>query len=161
MNYIETMEALKGIAGWEVVTSFSVGGFEWLSFSRKNPPKLLIISAQKTTLVDCDAGEIEDCVAEWDEYALLAYCDKLPDEELEIAGQYGGRLNNTSGQSESVNVEISSNNMVRVLFISGGGQTLIFEKYGFYTCGFSYNGNYFVLADDGGITILRRTQAKV
>lgn len=44
MTYIETLETIKTIPGWEVVTSFSVGGFEWLAFSEKCPTKLLIIS---------------------------------------------------------------------------------------------------------------------
>ena len=35
-------------------------------------------------------------------------------------------------------------------------KTKIFESYGLYICGFSYNGDYFMIADDGGIIVLKR-----
>lgn len=66
MRYIETIETLKSIPGWEFVTSFSVGGFEWLAFSEKCPTKLLIISSQKATIVDVDTGTINDCNVEYE-----------------------------------------------------------------------------------------------
>lgn len=37
-----------------------------------------------------------------------------------------------------------------------GGESIIFKNYGFYTCGFSYEGNHFVFSQDAGITILTR-----
>ena len=35
MNYDESIRACQHIDGWKFVTSFSVGGFEWLGFSKK------------------------------------------------------------------------------------------------------------------------------
>ena len=32
----------------------------------------------------------------------------------------------------------------------------IFENYGPYICGFSYDGNYFMIVDDAGIIVLKR-----
>lgn len=115
MNIMECFEAYQKIEGWKVIADFSVGGFEWLGFSKKMPNKLICISSQKTTLVDCENGKIESCDAVYDEEELLAICEQLPDEQIAIAGQYGA-----------------------------------------YICGFSYDGNYFVLANDGGVTILKR-----
>lgn len=156
MTYIETLETLKSMSGWEVVTSFSVGGFEWLAFSKKWPTKLLIISSQKTTILDVDTGAINGCNVEYDEDELIAYCDELPGEELQIVGQYGGNLNDFSDLSEKIAVETLDNNMTRVRLISGNNSVLLYENYGFYTCGFNYDGNVFVLATDGGMIILRR-----
>ncbi|SDY75887.1 hypothetical protein [Lachnobacterium bovis] len=156
MRYIETIETLKSIPGWEFVTSFSVGGFEWLAFSEKCPTKLLIISSQKATIVDVDTGTINDCNVEYDEDELIAYCDTLPDEELQIVGQYGGKLNDFSGLSGKIAVETLDNNMTSVRFISNNNSVLVYQNYGLYTCGFNYDGNVFVLVTDGGIIILRR-----
>ena len=36
MNYDESIRACQHIDGWKFVTSFSVGGFEWLGFYDKN-----------------------------------------------------------------------------------------------------------------------------
>ena len=32
----------------------------------------------------------------------------------------------------------------------------VYENYGAYICGFSYDGNYFVIANDGGIIVIKR-----
>lgn len=47
MTFDESINACKNIDDWKFVTSFSVGGFEWASFSKENPNKLIIISSQK------------------------------------------------------------------------------------------------------------------
>ena len=42
-----------------------------------------------------------------------------------------------------------------MLFSSAqGNKNMIFRNYGFYTCGFSYDGKYFVFAQDAGVTVL-------
>lgn len=48
MNYDESIRACQHIDGWKFVTSFSVGGFEWLGFSKKISNKMIIISLLKT-----------------------------------------------------------------------------------------------------------------
>lgn len=53
MTFDESINACKNIDDWKFVTSFSVGGFEWTGFSKENPNKLIIISSQKTTILDC------------------------------------------------------------------------------------------------------------
>ena len=45
MNYDESIRACQHIDGWKFVTSFSVGGFEWLGFSKKISNKMIIISS--------------------------------------------------------------------------------------------------------------------
>ena len=156
MNCKEVSDALNSIAGWKVVTEFSVGGFEWLAFSKRNPGKMLVISSQKITLVDCNTGVIEVCDADYDEEERIAYCDKLLDEELALVGQYGGKLPSDSGQNEKIRIETSSEYITKAMFVTEKERTLFYDNYGFYACGFSCDGNYFVLADDGGISIMKR-----
>ena len=105
MNYDESIRACQHIDGWKFVTSFSVGGFEWLGFSKKISNKMIIISSQKTTILDCDNGKIENCMIDYDEEELIAICDKLPDEQILIAGEYGGNLPDTTNKGERVLIQ--------------------------------------------------------
>lgn len=157
MTSIDTFNACQKIRGWIVSANFSVGGFEWLAFSKEQPEKMIIISSQRNTIVNCSNGIIEDCNIVFDEKELVAFCDKLKDEELCIAGQYGGTLPQMSGKGEKVDIHTTDNHIMRIVFIRNWhDKTLIYHCYDAYICGFSYDGNYFVLADDGGILILKR-----
>ena len=81
----------------------------------------------------------------------------MPDEEIGIVGYYGGKLPDSSVQGDSVSVN-RENFMTIVLFSSAqGNKSMVFRNYGFYTCGFSYDGKYFVFAQDAGVTVLRRS----
>ena len=166
-------------AGWEPVTSFGVGGQEWIGFSRKQPNQLLVISSQKTTLVDCATGQMRPCECEYDEDTLTAVCSLIPDEFILLAGQYGGELPMSTEVGDSVRVEARPDpeydyryNRYFVFYtplqlkgflarlrhgFSESAEHLLYAQMGYYTCGFSYNGEYFVLAEDAGITILKRT----
>ena len=145
------------LADWELVKEVVVGGLEWIGFSKVNTRKLLCISSQKTTIIDCFSGEILACSCEYDEEATIAYCDELPDEEISIAGYYGGKLPDSSVQGDSISVT-KENLITTVLFSSAqGNKSMIFRNYGFYICGFSSDGKYFVFAQDAGVTVLRRS----
>ena len=72
MKFDESLKACQNIEGWKFVTSFSVGGFEWLGFSKERPNKMIIISSQKTTILDCNSGELENCSIDYDEDELIA-----------------------------------------------------------------------------------------
>ena len=61
---------------------------------------MIIISSQKTTILDCDNGKIENCMIDYDEEELIAICDKLPDEQILIAGEYGGNLPDTTNKAK-------------------------------------------------------------
>ena len=78
--------------GWELVKEIVVGGLEWVGFSKTDTGKLLCISSQKTTLIDCFSGEVRPCNCAYDEESWTAYCDELPDEEIDIAGYSGGHF---------------------------------------------------------------------
>lgn len=157
MNLDESINACQAIEGWELVTSFSVGGFEWLGFSKENPNKMIIISSQKTTVLDCDNGKLENCTIDYDEEELIAICDKLPNEQILIAGEYGGRLPETTNKGEQVLIQETNEHIMTITFILNYSKEIkVYENYSAYICGFSYNGNYFVIANDGGIIVIKR-----
>lgn len=69
MNREEMLGAIRKIQGWKIVADFSVGGLEWIAFSKRCPSMLVVISSQKSTTVEssfyngvmtCDGSEIFD-----------------------------------------------------------------------------------------------------
>lgn len=158
MTSSDTSDACKTIDGWELVAEFSVGGFEWLGFSKKEPNKMIVISSQKTTILDCDTGKLQNCTVEYDESELIAICDKLPDEMISIAGQFGGALPITTDRGEKVLIHETDDHIMTITFVLGNGKEIkVFHCYSAYISGFSYDGNYFVISNDGGITLVKRS----
>lgn len=157
MNFQDNLEAFKQIDDLELVTSFSFGGFQWLGFSKEQPNKMLCISSQKATILNCENGILEECNVEYDEMELIAICDKLLNEEISIAGQYGGELPLTTSRGEQVIIQETEEHIMTIFFVSArDAKRKVYWNYSAYICGFSYNGNYFVLADDGGILVMKR-----
>jgi len=153
----DTRKACEDISGWQLAASFSVGGFEWLAFSEKQQGKMMIISSQRTTVVDCENGQITDCETVFDEQELTAYCDLLSDEELHLSGQFGGELPHSAPSGEKVTVRTNDKHIMQIFFTAADDRTTqIYDRYDAYICGFSGDGNYFVLADDSGILILKK-----
>lgn len=107
--------------------------------------------------MNCNNGRLEECEIEYDEDELIAVCNLLPDEKISIAGQYGGTLPISSGKGEYVVIDTPEENIMMITFITQKERKLvIYWNYCAYICGFSYDGNYFVLADDGGLTVIKR-----
>lgn len=93
---------------------------------------MICISSQKTPLVDCENGKIEECDSIYDEENPFAICKKLPDEQIEIAGQYGGKLSVTSGKGEQVSIQEKEEHIMKVIFVSPQGkESVIFWNYGY------------------------------
>ena len=165
MNSIQINEAMKNLKEWELIGSFSVGGFEYMGFSNNNSNKLIIISSQRNTIFDCEDGSITDIDAEFDEKELVAITDMLSDEYIPIAGAYGGQMPHKAPQGERVEVSYHNRHIVsgkelqlqQIVFVDRfGAENIIYDNYPSYVCGFSYDGNSFALADDGGVYVLRR-----
>lgn len=157
MKFDESLKACQNIEGWKFVTSFSVGGFEWLGFSKERPNKMIIISSQKTTILDCNSGELENCSIDYDEEELIAICDQLPNENILISGEYGGTLPKITNNGERVFIQENDEHIMTITFILNNNREIkIYENYRAYTCGFSYDGKYFVIANDGGIIVIKQ-----
>lgn len=145
------------LTGWKCVKELSVGGLEWVGFSKEYSNKLLCISSQMSTLIDCKTGNYDECDCEYDELTYTAVCSLLPNEVINISGQYGGGILHSTLENEKVRIEHSTYNQTAVYFTEASQiETIIFKEYGFYTCGFSYDGKFFVFAQDAGITLLRK-----
>ena len=151
------------IAGWSKVTEFSVGGLMWVGFSKRQPHRLLCISSQYTSLVDCNTADFAECDAECDEESSVALTSCLPDEVVDIYGICGGSplLHTNAGEEISITKQeerFGNKTVIRVkvIFHTQDGAIEIYNDYGFYTCSFSADGNYFVLANDAGVIVLKR-----
>lgn len=153
----------SNIIGWTKVTEFSVGGLMWFGFSKRQPNKLLCISSQHASCVDCDTGAIMECDVDYDEDNCIAVSTCLPDEVIDICGTCGGipLLYTNAGEEISIQEQeelFASKTIIRakVTFNTVDKKIEIYNDYGFYTCLFSTDGNYFVFAEDAGITILKK-----
>lgn len=158
----------RNITGWIKITEFAVGGLMWVGFSKRQLHRLLCISSQYASFVDCNTGDITECDAEYDEESYVAFTSCLPDEVVDIYGIYGGNpiLHTNVGEKISITKqkEQFGNKMVirtEVIFNTHDEEVEIYNNYGFYTCSFSVDGNYFVLAEDAGITVLKRNSPKL
>lgn len=98
----ESVSIINNIENWKMSAYFSVGGFEWLGFSKNQPNKMIIIFSQKNTLVNCDNGKTEECLIDCDEEEFVAICEQLPSKEISIIGQYNGKLPNISANGEKL-----------------------------------------------------------
>ena len=165
MNSFQMSEAMKNLNEWKLVGSFSVGGFEYMGFSNIDSNKLIIISSQRETIFDCEDGSITDIDVIFDEKEFVAVTEVLPDECIQIAGTYGGQMPHKTLQGERVEVSYHDKHIVsgkelqlqQIVFVDRfGTEKIIYDNYPSYVCGFSYDGNSFALADDGGVYILRR-----
>lgn len=151
------------LTGWLKTAEFAVGGFMWVGFSKRQPNKLLCISSQYISLVDCDTGEFVECDADYDEENFVAISESLPNEVVDIYGQYGGSpiLQTALGEEFLIfrqKEDFAGKTVIRakVILQTLEEKMVIHNNYGFYTCSFSPCGNYLVFADDGGVTIYKR-----
>lgn len=94
MNNIQMNEAMKKLKEWNLIGSFSVGGFEYMGFSNNNSNKLIIISSQRKTIFDCEDESISDIDAEFDEKELVAITDKSQNQLI------FGRMRNIIGSRD-------------------------------------------------------------
>jgi len=164
MSIQKQKEAIKQLKGWRLISSFSVGGFEYFGLTKQHPNKVMIISSQKTTILDCDTGLLEECEADYDEENLIAYCDSLPD-CFSIMGKYGGELSKQTDQGDYVDIKLIGSQIFsgRKLYIQQisfidkyDNGIVIYRGYPVYICGFGFDGDYFLFADDGGVYVLKR-----
>lgn len=155
--------------GWERST-FAVGGLMYVGFSEIQTERLVCISSQGQSLIDCSTGAKVYVGEHYEEGSLLAYSDGLGDEAVRIAGEGGGGLRTFSGEGnllERIAPAWPSEQIVfapnycswtrsprdcRIVYDDAG--ITVVRAYGFSKC-----GNYFVIASSSDLTIYRKTQA--
>lgn len=103
------------------------------------------------------------CDGDYDEDGHIAMCDYFPDEVIDIYGQYGGNPIHMTQKEERIAVhtkeESFGNRMViryKICYSTSDLDIEIFDNYGYYICSFSPCENYFVLAQDAGVTVWKR-----
>ena len=77
--------------GWEKIT-FAVGGLMYIGFSDINTEKLVVISSQGQSIINCRTDEKIYCEENYDENDLITRVEEFGDEALSIAGEGGGGL---------------------------------------------------------------------
>lgn len=160
MSWMKNLDRLKD---WEVACEFSVGGFIDMGFSELESGKLLCISSQYAAVIDCNTGEKVRCECEYDEWRRIAVCSQLQDETVKLCSVWSGGKRLESRQGESVRIittEESVGGKIRrkdqVMFCTERQEVCIYDSYSIYNCTFCVRGDYFALACDGGVTVLKR-----
>lgn len=77
--------------GWEKI-SFAVGGLMYIGFSNVYTEKLIVISSQGQSVINCRTGVKTYCEENYDEDDLVALAEERGDEVVPIAGEGGGGL---------------------------------------------------------------------
>ena len=72
-------------AGWEKET-FAVGGLMYIGFSNLQTEKLVVVSSQGQSVINCQTWEKVYCTENWDEEDLIACAEPLGNELVPIAG---------------------------------------------------------------------------
>ena len=150
-------------AGWEKET-FAVGGLTYLGFSNRQTEKLVVISSQSQSVIDCRTWEKIDCEENYDKENLIACAEPLGDELNPIAGEGGGGLRRFAPPGDGLDTAAPLWPKELVIFMpqytswyqSPEACTIIFDDYGPKAFGFSRCGNYMAVGTSSEVDIFRR-----
>ncbi len=155
----------RGIpAGWEK-EAFAVGGLMYVGFSTVRTEKLVVVSSQRQSVIDCRTGEKVYCTENWDEEDLIACAEPLGDELVPIAGLGGGGLRRFSRSGDGLDRAAPYWPKEQIIFMPQYASwyqhpeacTLIFDDYAPLAFGFSRCGNYMAVATSSEVEIYKRT----
>ncbi len=172
-NEIEHRKKMQGIIrriptgvpdGWEKIT-YAVGGLMYLGFSNVHTEKLVVISSQRQSIIDCKTGSKTYCTENYDEDDLIALAEELGDEIVPIAGDGGGGLRRFSKDGNTLVPIAPFWPMVKIIFmpnytlytLNPEKCTTIFEDYEIKAFGFSKCGNYIAIGTSDTLDIFRKT----
>ncbi|MFC3927335.1 hypothetical protein ACVR05_05265 [Streptococcus caprae] len=146
--------------GYHTIFQRGIGGFLYLGFL-PDGDRLLCISSQYLSLINLLTGEVREIDGDYDEESLLAYGEGMA-QTIDIVGQTSGALPLTNQAEVTVSASIDRTGPYPIcsIFWQKAEQPpyLIFESYLPYVYGFSPDGRYYVHADDGGLTVLRKKE---
>lgn len=156
----------KGIPlGWEY-HALSVGGLMYVGFSDIHTEKLICISSQGQSVINCKTMQKTFCDENYDEDDLIAYAEELGDEIIKIAGDMGGGLRIGSKEGNSLQKIAPYWPKEQIIFCPNY-QSLystpdkcwnVFEDYGIKAYGFSKCGKYFVVATSSDLIVYKRIE---
>lgn len=148
--------------GWEC-NLFAVGGLMYVGFSEIQPEKLICISSQGQSIIDCKTLKKIYCDEIYDEDNLIACVEELGDEMIRIAGDCGGGLRRCSDEGNILELIAPFWPKEQIIFMPNfyswhsepNECQIVFEGYEIKAYGFSKCGNYFVIASSSDLAIFR------
>ncbi len=151
-------------AGWEKET-FAVGGLMYLGFSNLQTEKLVVISSQGQSVIDCRTWEKVWCTECYDEQDLTARAGPLGNEAIPIAGEGGGGLRRSAPSGDGLDMAAPFWPKEQIVFMPRSVSwyqhpeacTMIFDDYAPLAFGFSRCGNYMAVGTSSEVDIFRRT----
>lgn len=151
--------------GWKR-SDIVVGGLEYIGLSELQPRKLICISSQHCSVIDCDTRAIAYHDIIYDELELTAVTESLPGETIRLSGIGGGGLRHYSPKGDALIAAAPEYPKVQIIFqpehkscfLEPAACSIIFEDYEIRAYGFSRCGNYIIAACSGGVTIFARQQ---
>lgn len=162
LNTIEQIP--KGVPeGWERL-DFAVGGLLYIGFSEINTEKLICISSQKQSVINCKTGNKKYCDENYDEDDLITCTEETADEIIRLAGIGGGGMRHCSKEGNLLKAVAPFWPREQILFVPGFTSwvaspekcTIIFEDYEIRAFGFSKCGNYFAVCSSDTLSIYRK-----
>ncbi len=169
-NKLEQIPYAESPDGWTFKGNFSIGGLEYFGFDESSD-LLLVVSSNGRGIIDLAKAEkiTRDYTDNFELDETLLICegfDVLKDKSIKLAGKYGGSIlpiSNSFGDClqkvsplypcEDVIYQPAFENCL----IEGHNKNCVRIYRGFLYCfGFSFSGNYFVIADDIGILFWER-----
>lgn len=169
-NILEKIPSVKSPAGWTYKGSFNVGGLEYFGFDESSD-LCLVVSSNGRGIIDLAKTEkiARDYSEDFHLDETLLICegfDVLKDKTIKLAGKYGGSLlpigSKYGDRLRRVSPLFPCEDIIyqpafEDCFVEGHNENCVHIYRGFlYGYGFSYSGNYFVIADDSGILFWER-----
>ena len=150
--------------GWEREI-FAVGGLMYIGFSNVATEKLIVISSQGQSIIDCQTWEKTWCGENYDEENLTAWAEPLGSEVVPIAGQGGGGLRRFSPAGEHLELAAPFWPKEQVIFMPPyvlwhqhpERCTVLLDDYRVLAYGFSKCGRYLAVATSSDVHIFKRT----
>lgn len=151
--------------GWECHT-LAVGELMYIGFSDVETEKLICISSEAQSVIDCKTMQKTYCDENYDENDLIAWAEGLGDEIIKIAGDMGGGLRKYSKEGISLQKISPYWPKEQIIFCPNFESPYnapdkccnVFEDYGVKAYGFSKCGKYFVIATSSDLTIYKRIE---
>ncbi|AWA31054.1 hypothetical protein HYN48_13705 [Flavobacterium magnum] len=170
---VDSAKVVDTPPNWEKLT-FAVGGLSEVGFSKFYPELLLIVSSQGRGIIDCAKFELieRDNNTDWnwiDSYNLWAMgIGKLSEEKIIVSGLHGGGLPFSNNEGDCIQFMATNWPIIDLIFepndksifnVEEAGECYrIFNDYELRAYGFSYNGQYFVIATNSEINIYRKNK---
>ena len=149
--------------GWEKAT-YAVGGLMYLGFSNVRTEKLVVISSQKQSIIDCKTGSKTYSAENYDEDDLIALAEELGDEIVPIAGDGGGGMRRFSKDGNILVSAAPFWPMEKIIFMPNYTHytlhpeqcIIISESYEIKAFGFSKCGNYIAVGTSDTLDIFSK-----